>query len=248
MKNNIICIDLWNTIYDSYNGFERNKYRQRVLIDELDKTGTMILSDEFDRAMKATWDFFEKSWKEKHITPSARECVEFFWKYTGSSINEKSIEVVTNAFEDSVLVHKPKLIPDVEDVLKELSKNFKLAIISDTGFSPGSILKQLMLEDGIDKYFSAFSFSNETGYSKPNETAFMFAIKQLNGDVKQSTHIGDIEHTDVLGAKQLGMNAIRFTGSATEYTSSVNSKKTDADFSSASWNEIYDYIITYYNL
>ena len=174
--------------------------------------------------------------------------LSFFGNIQVHQLMKKSIEVVTNAFEDSVLVHKPKLIPDVEDVLKELSKNFKLAIISDTGFSPGSILKQLMLDDGIDKYFSAFSFSNETGYSKPNKTAFMFAIKQLNGDVKQSTHIGDIEHTDVLGAKQLGMNAIRFTGSATEYTSSVNSKKTDADFSSASWNEIYDYIITYYNL
>lgn len=247
MNNKIICVDFWNTIYDSSNGIERNKYRQRILINELDKNGISVLADDYEKAMKATWTFFENTWKNKHRTPTARECVEYFWKFTGLPFDKESVQVVTNAFEDSVLVHKPTLIPDAKVALSELSKEFKLAIISDTGFSPGTILKQLMVEDDIAKYFSAFSFSNETGYSKPNENAFKHALNLLEGNKVNSFHIGDIEHTDIIGAKELGMNAIRYTGSVTEYTSSRNPKNTLADYETDSWDDIYNYIVKHYN-
>jgi len=243
MNNKIICIDFWNTIYDSTNGIERNKYRQRVLVDELDKNGISVLAEDYDRAMKATWTFFEETWKHKHKTPTARECVVYFWKFTGLPFDDESIEVVTKAFEDSVLVHKPKIIQSAKDSIKELSKDFNLAIISDTGFSPGSILKQLMIEDDIAQYFSAFSFSNETGYSKPNENAFNHALNLLNANSSKSFHIGDIEHTDIIGAKKIGMKAIRYSGSITEYTSSRNPINTIADYESDSWDDIYNYIV-----
>lgn len=233
-----ITIDFWNTLYDSTNGLERNKYRQRVLINELDKYGIMVLAEEYDRAMKATWNFFEITWKNEHRTPTARECVEYFWDFVKVPKDMDSIEIVTQAFEDSVIVHKPKLISNVKESLDILSNEFDLAIISDTGFSPGNILKQLMIEDDIEKYFKGFSFSNETGFSKPNENAFKIALEQLGVSADNSLHIGDIEHTDIVGSKNYGMKSIRFSGSVTEYTTRNNSKSTLADYETDSWTDI----------
>lgn len=233
-----ITIDFWNTLYDSSNGIERNKYRQRILINELDKFGIMVLADEYDKAMKATWNFFEASWKNEHRTPTARECVEYFWDFVKIPKDKESIDIVTNAFEDSVIIHKPKLINNVKESLDFLSNEFDLAIISDTGFSPGSILKQLMIEDDIEKYFKSYSFSNETGYSKPNENAFKVALDNLDVLPSNSLHIGDIEHTDIVGAKNYGMKSIRFSGSVTEYTTRKNTQNTLADFETDSWTDI----------
>lgn len=242
MSKKAITIDFWNTIYDSSNGLERNKYRQRILINELDKFGIMVLAEEYDKAMKATWNYFEDTWKYKHRTPTARECVEYFWDFVKIPKDEDSIQVVTNAFEDSVLVHRPKLISNVKDILELLSSEYELGLISDTGFSPGTILKQLMQEDDIAKYFKSFSFSNETGYSKPNENAFKIALEQIEALPDTALHIGDIEHTDIIGAKSYNMKAIRFTGSVTEYTSSRNPQKTAADYETDNWNDILTYV------
>ncbi len=242
MSRKAITIDFWNTIYDSSNGMERNKYRQRILVNELDKFGIMVLAEEYDKAMKATWNYFEETWKNKHRTPTSRECVEYFWDFVKVPKDEDAMQIVTEAFEDSVLVHRPKLISNVKEVLEVLSSEFDLALISDTGFSPGTILKKLMKEDDIEKYFKSFSFSNETGFSKPNENAFKIALEKIDVLPANSLHIGDIEHTDIVGAKNYKMKAIRFTGSVTEYTSSRNPQQTIADYETETWDDIHIYI------
>lgn len=237
-----ITIDFWNTIFDSSNGEERNKYRQRVLVDNIDSMGGYIIGVKIQEAMQATWGFFEDHWTKNHRTPDSRESVEFMWDYLKLEKAEEPINNVIKAFEDSVIKYPPKILPDSKAALEKLASEFPLAIISDTGFSPGTILKQLMDDADITQYFSAFSFSNETGHSKPHPKAFEAALKPLNGNPKESLHIGDIEETDVAGAVGLGMRSIRYTGSVTKYVGSRNTEDTKADFMLDSWDEILEVI------
>lgn len=237
-----ITIDFWNTIYDSSNGQERNKYRQRILVDNIDHFGIHIMGDKIQEATEATWKFFEEHWVKKHRTPNSRECVEFIWNYLNLPHEEEPVSNVVTAFEDSVLKYPPKILPDAKIALEKLAEEYPLAIISDTGFSPGIILKQLMDNDDVTKYFKAFSFSNETGFSKPNPKAFQAALSPLKGLPKESIHIGDIEETDVAGARGLGMRSIRYTGSVTKYLGPRNTDDTKADFMLDSWDEIIETI------
>lgn len=243
MEIKAITIDFWNTIFDSSNGRARNSYRQRVLVNQIDVFGINVMQDQYEKAMSATWKYFEEHWEKNHRTPSSEECVNFIWNFLSLPEDQEVMKPVVDAFEDSVLVHPPKIIPGVEEALQKLSEKHPLGLISDTGFSPGTILKELMNRNGLDKYFTSYSFSNETGVSKPHEKAFHAALEPMGQLPENGVHIGDIEGTDIVGAKNIGMKAIRFTGSVNEYVTQRNSKETIADHEMENWQQITDLII-----
>ncbi len=242
MPIQVVTIDFWNTIFDSYNGEVRNKYRQRCLIETIDKLGVMVTPDQFSEAMQASWEYFNRIWKNDHITPSPLETVTFFWNFLKLPEDKPSIDHVVECFANSVLVHQPKPMPHLIEALTELKKKYKLAVVSDTGFSPGTVLTQLLKENDLFDFFDAFSFSNETGVSKPHPKAFNTVLERLDCKPENAIHIGDIEDTDVKGAKALNMYAIRYSGDITEYVAQTNPKKTIADAEIDSWEIIPAFI------
>jgi len=234
----VITIDFWNTIFDSSSGVDRNKYRLNALITETDKLGCFIRQEELEPAMKSSWEYFNHVWMNEQRTPSSMELVNFFWKKLNIPESEESVNRIAETFSNSILVHPPKLVANVKESLKELSIEFKLGIVSDTGFSPGTILKKLLEKEEILGYFDAFSFSDETGVAKPNKKAFLTILDRFECNPEESLHVGDIEKTDILGAKNLGMKAIRFDGDSSAYLVKENPEETLADFKSGDWLEI----------
>lgn len=232
-----ITFDFWNTLFDSSGGELRNAYRLRAVIEEMDKHGILIKQDEFTKAMYSSWDFFNKIWKTEQRTPHPKETVEFFWDYLKLPASEDSIDEIIEKFADSILVHPPKLIDGISGLIENLATKYTLGIVSDTGFSPGSILKKLLEKEGLLHYFKAFSFSDETGVSKPHPKAFMKVLDELECSPSEALHIGDIEDTDIKGAKNLGMKAVRFSGDPTAKLSMENPTTSIADYEIFSWNE-----------
>jgi putative hydrolase of the HAD superfamily len=239
-----ITIDFWNTLLDSTKGRERNAYRLSVLKQELTELGVEMTDEQYQGALKSSWEYFNNIWKTEQRTPLTIETVMFFWKKMNIPEVEASINRVVDAFANCNLIYQPSLIHGVKDALEKLSRDFKLAIISDTGFSPGSILRQLMEEKGILKYFTAFSFSDETGVSKPHQKAYTTALGYLVAEPAEALHIGDIEDTDILGAKNIGMKAIRFNSEEPDLYSRNNPKESIADYQADSWEEVLDIIYT----
>jgi putative hydrolase of the HAD superfamily len=88
----------------------------------------------------------------------------------------------------------------------------KVGLVCDTGFSPGTTLRKIMDANGIASHFDSFSFSNETGYLKPRIETFNRVLNDLRIHPEEAVHIGDLEHTDIAGAKKMGMKAIKFIG------------------------------------
>ena len=237
-----ITIDFWNTLYDSTGGNERNRARQLAIVTEVDKFALFLPADKINEAIEASWKNFEYYWKEHHLTPSAFETVKFIWEHLKLPYSEDAINNVAKVFSEGILHHSPKPLPFVKEILPKLKEKYKIALISDTGFSPGSIIKELMQRDGILEHFDAFSFSNETGVAKPNPKAYYTVLEPLQTPEHQALHIGDIEHTDIIGAKNIGMKAIRFSGDLTKLTEK-NPDKSAADFEVYSWTEIADKLL-----
>jgi len=237
MSLKVITIDYWNTLFDSANGIERNKLRNISIKSMLSKLNAEITETDIKKAINEAWGHFNKIWIQEMRTPSPRESVEFFWDYLQLEKDEEAINYVVDSFSTAILELPPNLMQDASYVLPQLAKEFKLAIISDTGFSPGSVLKLLMERAGILNYFSAFSFSDETNVAKPHPKAYLKVLDELQALPQEALHIGDIEQTDILGAKQLGMKAIRFSGDLS-FLSKPNSSKTIADAECFSWNEV----------
>jgi len=241
MKIQVITIDFWNTLFDSSNGINRNAVRQHVFAGEVAKLDVSVSKEDFHSAIQASWEFFNNIWVNQQRTPECYETIEYLWSYLKLPYLPESISTVAKSFSESILDYPPKQMDGVSEVLKSLKQNgYKIGLISDTGFTPGLILKQVMNNAGLLEYFDSFSFSDETGVSKPNPNAFTTITDGFGVAPQQALHIGDIEKTDIVGAKQLGMKAIRFSGDETAVLSKNNPKVSAADAEIVHWNEFED--------
>ncbi len=237
MPLKVITIDFWNTLFDSSNGQERNKIRNEAIYRAIAEAELTITEKQIKGAISASWAHFNDKWLNEMRTPLPRESVEFFWDYLKLPNNEYAINQVVDAFASAVLKLPPKLMNNAAYAIKELSKEFKLGIISDTGFSPGYILQEVMKQAGVFDYFSAFSFSDETGVSKPHPKAYHRILGELNIEPDEALHIGDIEKTDIDGAVNLGMKAIRFSRDPNTFAK-PNSPHTRANAECFDWNDV----------
>ena len=66
-----------------------------------------------------------------------------------------------------------------------------------------------MEADGVAQMLEQFTFSNQTGTTKPEVRQFHHTLHRLACKPGESVHIGDLEATDIAGAKAAGMRAIR---------------------------------------
>lgn len=238
MMIEVITIDFWNTLYDSSNGTKRNAIRQHVLHEEISKYNIIITPEQYDNALKSSWEFFNNIWLNEQRTPQTEETIDYFWKFLGLPEDKISTQKVANIFKDSILDYPPKLMNGVMNFLEKYHNQVKIGLISDTGFTPGSILLELMEKDGVKRYFDGFSFSDETGVSKPNPKAFFKILDEFDCKAINAIHIGDIEKTDILGAKKIGMQAIRFIGDIVSNPLDEDKDESIADYICKSWDEI----------
>jgi putative hydrolase of the HAD superfamily len=177
-------------------------------------------------------------------TPSTRDIIEFLWSYIDLPYDSDAIDTISSVFAESILQYPPDLMPGVEHALEQLNSRFLLGIVSDTGFSPGSVLRKLLDAKGITHYFSYFSFSDETGVAKPHPKAYTTILDNADVAPAESLHIGDIEATDITGAKNLGMKAIKFTGDRANFLIEDAGTKTIADAEFDNWIDVTNYIIS----
>ncbi|CUU48922.1 HAD family hydrolase [Clostridium beijerinckii] len=92
---------------------------------------------------------------------------------------------------------------DVFEIIPQLSKNYKLGVISDTWPS----LERVFRNAGLRDYFSTFVMSSTTGVIKPNELMFNTALSELNIKPEEAMFIDD-SIKNVEGASKLGIESI----------------------------------------
>lgn len=241
MRLRLITIDYWNTIFDSTGGEERNFQRKQEINKVIQKSNIKTEGIDFDSTVKLGWKYFNNIWINENRTPSTIEMIEFIFDYLKIEKDKNIIARLVKVFSESILEYPPKLLPGVFDVLNKLEAEYMLAIVSDTGFSPGSILRVLLNDNRILHLFKAFSFSDESGVAKPHPNAFKKVLDELKVRPEEAIHIGDIERTDIAGAKALSMRAIKYNGDPF-FKKTPDSNATAADYETNDWNEIYHFI------
>lgn len=92
------------------------------------------------------------------------------------------------------------------------AQGITLGLLSNTGFIQGRTLRRLMNGLGWDTHFSFQLYSDETGYSKPDEQMFRRVMEQAsalhhNLMPAQIWHVGDNSVADVQGALRAGFQA-----------------------------------------
>lgn len=216
-----LTFDLWNTLYSDAGlaGSVVRPHRLALLTELLASRDVHPSEDDLLRAYRASFDAYMAAWTTgAHF--GAREHVAFILGYFGareaSTAGERDeTERVICATEDAVALAPPELLPGVQQTIPALAlAGYRLGIISDTSLTPGRVLKGFLKEDGLLDCFSAFTFSDETGFPKPDARMFEVTLTGLGARPAEAAHVGDTPRTDIAGARALGMTTIRCAGSA----------------------------------
>ncbi len=233
----VLTIDLWNTLVDSSNGDERRCIRFEALRNAVRKLGATRTEEELRDAYIAGQEAFLDVWRNEHRTLTTSEIIANIWKRLNIEAPEEIHNEVVRAFAESILHAPPRLLDGVAEVLPLLAEVNRLALISDTAFSPGIVLRQVLDRLDIAGFFTAMIFSDEAGVSKPRPEIFQKALQAVDGDAEDCIHIGDIERTDIIGAKKLGFKAILYTGDPATQLIEPRQEQTAADAVLHSWYE-----------
>lgn len=92
---------------------------------------------------------------------------------------------------------------DVFEIIPQLSKNYKLGVVSDTWPS----LERVFRNVGLREYFSTFVMSSLIGVIKPNELMFNTALSELKIKPEEALFIDD-SIKNIEGASKLGIQSI----------------------------------------
>jgi putative hydrolase of the HAD superfamily len=207
-----VTFDFWSTLFVDVRGRERERLRAGVLGDTLHAAGLETTERALDESLRASWDHFDYVWLHEHRTPPCAELVEAALASLGVTLSQPVFDELVDRFEHLVLELPPEPVPGAVYAMPQLADRYRLAVICDTGYSPGAVLRELLEDNGLLAYFEYTFFSNEHGMCKPDARVFVHTLEELGVRPSEAAHVGDIQRTDVAGAQAAGMSAVHFIG------------------------------------
>lgn len=216
-----ITFDLWDTVFidDSDEpkrkaaGRLSKKEERRALVFEYTRKHKDVSKELVDSVYSTVDAAFSKVWHSQFVTWKVAERMELIFKGLGIDLASDKMDEIVKLHEEMELEFRPDFIEGVGDAIAELHKTYKLGVISDAIFSPGRVLREILKGEDLLKYFDHFVFSDEIGNSKPQPIVFESAHKNLGVQPQEMVHIGDREHNDIIGPKNVGVGALLCTAS-----------------------------------
>jgi len=205
-----LIFDLYNTLISDDGMAEREKYRIDSIYTILEKSLYPVkfqtLSEKYGEMMAR--------WAESQATNGW--CVPPFYQveYLLNSLNVHDLIVFKKTYDvyiDAILQICPDPVHHAQKALQELKdRGKKIGLISNTGKTPGVILRMMLKEVNLFEYFDDMVFSDEVGYLKPDERIFHLATERLGVKREETVFIGDLKVSDYDGAMGAGLSAHLF--------------------------------------
>ncbi|GAB4248221.1 MAG: HAD family hydrolase [Thermoleophilia bacterium] len=207
-----ITFDFWNTIYtDTREGFSRvTELRMQLLGRLARELGAHFTPQELRDAYQSGFQSYLAAW-EAGRQFGAREQAGHVLKRLGvKAETDGNLDEAVRELEELGEQASLTLLPGALETIPRLAESgIGLGIISDTGVSPGRVLRRFLERDGLLGCFQTLTFSDETGYPKPDPRMFRLTLFRLGARPEDAAHVGDMPRTDVAGALAVGMKAIR---------------------------------------
>ena len=208
-----ITFDFWQTLYADSQELRRHRQAMRTHLCHqfLVKTGHNVTSPEVNFGFQAAYNLVATMWRQ-HRGVTVESCILRLLNTLSIHSDPSIVGDLVQLTGEACLNIPPVLIPHTRETLAQLGSKYKMGIISDTGLTPSRFVRRLMEKDGILGNFAAQTYSDETVHTKPEIIQFHSTLQQLNVRPVDAVHIGDLVWTDIVGAKNAGMKAVRFSG------------------------------------
>lgn len=212
----LVAFDFWQTLFaESPEGLARtHALRLGGVREALGRAGhhvdAEVLADADTRSAAA----FAAIWGQ-HRSMSAPEQVRMFLEAVDSrlpaTLSAEHRVAVEAAYEEPALTHPPIVAAGAVEAIRWCrGQGLTLAVISNTGRTPGTVLRQLLARAGVLERFTVLSFSDEVGARKPARAIFLRTLTEAGVPAEGAVHLGDDPVSDVTGARAVGMRAIHY--------------------------------------
>lgn len=133
------------------------------------------------------------------------------WALASLGIEETPLAAALGRrFEDAGLAGDVVALPGAGETLEQLAaRGVRLALVCDTGFSGGHIVRRFLARVGLLEHLEVQVFSDEVGVPKPHPRMFEAALRPLAIAPAEAVHVGDLRPTDVAGGRAYGMGTVR---------------------------------------
>ncbi len=202
-----LTLDLWGTILDDQpaptDTVVFSEQRQQFLLEELRRQGCERTAEQVRAAYQHAWEYFDHLWLQQ-IAFDANDGLRAMLRHLQVELPPESYARTVAYFENFSI--QPHLLPGAGEAVKRLAQKYPLALISDTAWTPGRVLRRILAGHDLLHCFKVFVFSGEVGHTKPHREMFRRALSGLGLAPQHCLHVGDLQRTDIAGAKAVGMH------------------------------------------
>ena len=207
-----VTFDYWNTLMREELDDTRARRTARVL-DLLHEAGHPLDEAELEAVFERSWKAFTRAWQD-NVQYTADDAAGAIIGEIGGDLPPELRERLSGTlFEDP----ERELVPteNVRACLEALrGAGVRIGIVCDVGMTASPALRDHLQRHDLLGYFHHWSFSDEVGVYKPDPVIFEHALGGLGVTPDRAAHVGDLRRTDVMGARNMGMYAVRYTGVA----------------------------------
>lgn len=203
-----VTFDCWSTLLYEAEPGASHAQRVRAVESISSRYGRLASQAEARRALDVAWHRHVELWQRGE--PSGAPEIA---RWTLDALHVESSDAageLGQALAESSLASDVRVLEGACETLETLARSgARLALICDTGFSPGRVVRRLLEREGLLQHLTVQVFSDEVGVPKPHPRAFETALQGLGSRPEESVHVGDLRRTDVAGGRGAGMHTIR---------------------------------------
>ena len=193
-----VILDFGGTLADG--GLEWEPYHEAIRII-LTGNGYGVEMRELKRALRGALQELNKL-RARGKERTFEEVYAMFLRRLGVPEDAELLGLLHDNFK---MYYRTEYFHCVEDVLKELSSRYKVALLSNTMSDQP---RELLREGGLDRYFDLIVCSRDTGVRKPNPEIFRLVLSELGVEPGEAVHVGDSVEADMYGAQDSGVTGV----------------------------------------
>lgn len=213
----LVTFDFWETLVaDSAENLRRQRaLRLAALARALAGVGAGLAPAEVEAAYERSEGVLvDRFWGRDRDLASGEQVrivLECAAPGVADRLSGPAFDDLVRGYTEPVLAHPPTLSPGAAEAVRALAaRGVILGIISNTGRTPGVVLRRVLETGDLLRHFRVVSYSDEVGYRKPDAEIFRRTLAEVGAAPGEAAHVGDNPVADVMGARGVGMLGVHY--------------------------------------
>ena len=184
----LVTLDFWQTLFaDTRDGLRRaHVLRLEGVRETLAEAGRLYAGPELAAADARAGEAFAAVWREHRDMAPDEQLGTFLGILDPAlpgALDAGTLDRVARAYQEPALTYRPEITPGAAEAVHALrASGLLLGVISNTGRTPGRVLRRLLGDAGLLPSFDVLAFSDEAGIRKPTPAIFRRVLDQAGAD------------------------------------------------------------------